>query len=298
MFQFTHTLNEGTENETIVNESRYIGDAPNNYVYFNCDEQVENQEYNYAESCEVWRIIGVFDVERTDPEDSSKTIIEQRMKLVRGSDFASIMSWNSNYQNDWTAANASLKNFLNGDYYNRTGDAATYGLKISAQEKIGDAVYYLGAVSKDSTNGTFGSTEKIYGEERGITVCKDCNTDTAKLAWIGKVGLMYPSDEYMAYGNGVNETCYTNPYGCSGLNASTGWVFRSNIREGQSISNTWLLSSISTRSDVLYVNNDGKLPGASMSLYGGCGVRPVVYLKSSIKIKSGTGEEGNPYVLE
>ena len=28
------------------------------------------------------------------------------------------------------------------------------------------------------------------------------------------------------------------------------------------------------------------------------GVRPVIYLKSSIKIKSGTGEEGNPYVLE
>ena len=39
---------------------------------------------------------------------------------------------------------------------------------------------------------------------------------------------MYPSDEYMVYGNDVNITCYTNPKGCAGTNAQTGWVYNGN----------------------------------------------------------------------
>ena len=160
---------------------------------------------------------------------------------------------------------------------------------------IGDAVYYLGAVSYNSG---FGTTEKIYGEERGTTVCGACNSDTTKLTWTGKVGLMYPSDEYMVYGNGVNTTCYDNPNGCSGTNAQTGWVYKSNVLEGQSsLSYTWLLSSYAGRSyNVLRAHSDGFL-GSSDSILSS-GVRPVVYLKSNIKIADGTGEVGSPYTLE
>ena len=160
---------------------------------------------------------------------------------------------------------------------------------------IGDAVYYLGAVSYSSN---FGTTEKIYGEERGATVCGACNSDTTKLTWTGKVGLMYPSDEYMVYGNGVNATCYDNPNGCDGTNAQTGWVYKSNVLEGQSSpSYTWLLSSYAGSS--YYVLS--ALSGGSLSSYysgSSRGVRPVVYLKSNIKIAEGTGEEGTPYTLE
>ena len=139
---------------------------------------------------------------------------------------------------------------------------------------IGDAVYYLGAVSYNSG---YGTTEKIYGEERGTTVCGACNSDTTKLTWTGIVGLMYPSDEYMVYGNGVNTTWYDNPTGCSGTNAQTGWVYKSNILEGQSSpSYTWLLSSGAGRSStVLCADGDGRLYG---NYYSGnsYGVRPVV----------------------
>ena len=295
MFQFSHTVNGNT-----VNEARYIGDAPNNYVYFNCDEPQEGVEYNYASSCEVWRILGVFDVERPDPNDTNNTITETRMKLVRGSDFATTMAFYgtdySSSKNDWTISN--LKTFLNGDYYNRTGDGATYGLKTSARSMIDDAVYYLGAVSYDSTN-KLGDVDKIYSEERGNTPCYDCNSDTTKTTWTGIVGLMYPSDEYMVYGNGVNTTCYLNPSGCSGTNAQTGWVYKSNILEGQSSpSSTWLLSSRASVSIyVLRAGSDGNL-GDFYSGYSYYGVRPVVYLKSNIKIADGTGEVGSPYVLE
>ena len=149
MFTFTH----GT-GANAVTETRYIGDEPKNYVKFNCDDDGTN--------CEVWRILGVFDV------DDGTGNVEQRMKLVRGSDFATNMVFNSSYNNDWTVS--PLNTFLNGDYYNRTGDAATYGLKASARNIIGDAKYYLGAVSVDwNATAPYGTTEKIYGEERGAT---------------------------------------------------------------------------------------------------------------------------------
>ncbi|MBQ9319059.1 MAG: hypothetical protein IJR82_05450, partial [Bacilli bacterium] len=272
----------------------YIGDAPNNYVYFNCDEPQEGVEYNYASSCEVWRILGVFDVERTDPNDANNTITETRMKLVRG-EIIKNDHWNTasngNGYNDWTADNATLKLFLNGDYYNRTGDAATYGLKASAKSIIGDAVYYLGAANYSGV-----TTEQLYTAERGNTTCGVCNSDTTKLTWTGIVGLMYPSDEYMVYGNGVNATCYSSPSGCSGTNAQTGWVYNSNKLNG-SIVPTWLLSSSAGRSNrALYVLSGGYLGHDIVNNYS-YGVRPVVYLKSNIKIADGTGEETDPYKL-
>ena len=278
MFTFTH----GT-GANAVTETRYIGDEPKNYVKFNCDDDGTN--------CEVWRILGVFDV------DDGTGNVEQRMKLVRGSDFATNMVFNSSYNNDWTVS--PLNTFLNGDYYNRTGDAATYGLKASARNIIGDAKYYLGAVSVDwNATAPFGTTETIYGEERGATVCGACNSDTTKLTWTGIVGLMYPSDEYMVYGNGVNATCYDNPNGCSVTNAQAGWVYKSNILEGQSSpSYTWLLSSYAGGSFIVLGANSG----GGLSIYdsrGSLGVRPVVYLKSNIKIADGTGEVGSPYTLE
>ena len=163
---------------------------------------------------------------------------------------------------------------------------------------IDDAVYYLGAVSIDTLYSNTGATEKIYVEERGNTLCGACNSDTTKLTWTGKVALMYPSDEYMIYGNGVNAICYDNPSGCSGTNAQKGWVYNSNIKEGQtSKENTGLLSPVDGNSlTVLNTYSDGDL-NTDYGSYGAHGVRPVVYLKSNVKITGGTGEETNPYVL-
>jgi len=151
MFTFTHTVNGNT-----VNESRYIGDAPNNYVYFNCTDDTDNS------TCEVWRIIGTFDVERTDPTDSTKTITETRMKIVRGSDFASTMQWDNRVcetcsgnawgKNDW---NGSIMNtYLNGEYYN--------SMSPTAKSQIEDAIYYLGGFEWNQST----STEQIYGLKR------------------------------------------------------------------------------------------------------------------------------------
>ena len=108
---------------------------------------------------------------------------------------------------------------------------------------------------------------------------------------------MYPSDEYMVYGNGVNATCYGNTIICSGTNAQTGWVYNSNILEGQSSpTHTWLLWPYGNANLAFGANSDGKLTRYS-AYDNSMGVRPVVYLKSDIQIVSGTGQESDPYVL-
>ena len=154
MFKMTHPATEQTPAQT---EYRYIGDAPNNYVYFNCDS-LSNQS---ASTCEVWRIIGVFDV------DDGTGNYEQRIKLVRGSALPDIKQWNVDVANDWS--NASLKAFLNqnGDYYERSGSASTYGLKENAKTLISDAKYYLGGMHYSDI---FGTADSIYLLERGLDV--------------------------------------------------------------------------------------------------------------------------------
>ena len=284
-YTFNH---EATEQTGALTDYRYIGNTPNNYVYFNCTDESDTS------TCETWRIIGVFNV------DDGTGTFENRVKLVRGSSFADAMYWNNgSYNNDWTDANASLKNFLNGEYYNRTGDAVTYGLKESARGLIDDAVFYLGGTMDPDETRDFGSTEEVYAWERGNMPCGACNSDVTKLTWTGKVGLMYPSDEYMVYGNGVNVSCYSSPSGCSGTNAQTGWVYNSNILEGQtSKTTTWLLSPDSDYTVIVSRVYSGGFLSFDAVDYDTYGVRPVVYLKSSVKITDGTGEETNPYVLE
>ena len=284
MFAYNHAATSQTPAQT---DYRYIGDNPSNYVYFNCDDMSDQS----VSTCEVWRILGLFDV------DDGTGNVKQRIKLVRGSDFVNSMRWNTNGTNDWT--NASLKNFLNGDYYNRTGNAATYGLKMSAKDLIDDSMYYLGGMEYDLTT-HYGSTEDVYALERGDTTCGACNSDITKLTWTGKVGLMYPSDEYMVYGKGVNDNCYNDPSVCySSAVPSTGWIYNSNKLEGRVVYPTWLLSSDSSDLDnVVFVDASGYLSNsAHVSESRSIGVRPVVYLSSDVYIIGGIGSEKKPYKL-
>lgn len=272
MYTFTHTVNGN-----IVSESRYIGEGPNNYVYFNCmDDDID--------TCEIWRIIGTFDVERTDPEDSSKTITETRIKIVRGNLLAKTSAWNSNSVNDWS--DASLQTYLNGDYYN--------SLSQTAQSQIENAIYYLGGRTLDATT-HYGSAEDMYVWERGTTVYSGRPTE-----WEGKVALMYPSDLYMVYVNGSGSRCYNDPYYgyCYMSDAARGWIFNSNTFEGSTSRQiTWLLSPYpGSANSAFMVNSYGNMFSDTIGYPRG--IRPVVYLKSDIKIATGTGKYDDPYVLE
>ena len=261
-----------------ITDYRYIGNAPKNYVKFNCDDNGSN--------CETWRILGVFNVERKDPDDDTKTITESRLKIVRGYAIPPSKLWNDNGTSAWTSS--TLKNFLNGEYYNRTGNASTYGLKQSARDMIGEAKYYLGG--NNSLNAT---PENLYTWERENNGYGSYATE-----WFGNVGMMYPSDQYFTYANGVDSTCYNNASECNNyLIASKSWIYNSNKKENSGVNSTWFLTPYTSNGNSAYgMYLDGRLSGQEVQWTNNL-VRPVVYLKSNIKIISGTGESGNPYVL-
>ena len=208
MWTFSH---EATEQTTALTDYRYIGADPNNYIKFND---------------ELWRIIGVFDT------DDGTGKVEKRLKIIRNESIGSY-SWDNkdtttgaenNYgKNEWAEArlnyllNPGHESETNGGslYWNRKSgtcykgqnnsttscDFTSTGLTDTAKSMIGDAKWYLGGSStyNDVTPPMF------YTRERGTTVYSGHST-----SWIGKVGLMYPSD----YGYATSGGSSTNRNSC------------------------------------------------------------------------------------
>ena len=98
---------------------RYIGADPSNYVYFNCSDYANPT----ADTCELWRIIGVFN--NVTKSDGSK---ENLVKIIRN-DFLGYYSWDyKDYvgtsteeygSNDWT--DSQLMMMLNPTNYLKSG---------------------------------------------------------------------------------------------------------------------------------------------------------------------------------
>ena len=113
---------------------------------------------------------------------------------------------------------------------------------------------------------------------------------------------MYPSDMYMTYANGVEDNCYNDPYKCytsatPAVDPTQSWVHNTNKLEGSNSQLwTWFLSPNSGYSFSVFLASVGCLGNDNANTT--VGGRPVVYLKSDIKITEGTGEVGNPYVLK
>ena len=203
LWTFSH---DATEQLGATTDYRYIGANPNNYVKFNN---------------ELWRIIGVFNV------DDGTGKLEKRLKIIRNESIGDYSWDNKNTstgaetaygKNNWT--DARLNYLLNEGhdsetyggslYWNRKSgtcyknqnnttvscDFTTTGLTDSAKEMIGDAKWYLGGTA-NYTSSSDGLTSHFYGYERGTTVYSGRSTSL-----IGKVGLIYPSDYgYATSGN-------------------------------------------------------------------------------------------------
>ena len=252
---YTFSHDATTQTEALT-DYRYIGSDPYNYVTFNN---------------ELWRIIGVFTVEDANGNK------EQRIKIIRNESIGN-KAWDSNRVNEWSTA--SLQTYLNGDYYN--------SLSEEAKAMIGDTKYYLGGRTYDSTT-HFGTASDIYSWERGTTVYSGRSTN-----WIGKIGLMYPSDYAYTYAGGVDNKCYTDTHNCRTSNTdsipSSGWLYKKQW--------DWLISPGSGNSasaffvgSTGYVSDNGYVTGTG-------GARPSTYLISSIHLDKGTGTQDNPYTLK
>lgn len=260
MWTFSHPETEQTE---ALTDYRYIGADPNNYVTFNN---------------ETWRIIGVFTV------DDGTGKKEERLKIIRNESIGN-MAWDSNKTNDWP--NATLNANLNsGGYW-------TNSLGSDAKNMIGDTLWYLGGTS-NYTSSTNGLTSHFYSYERGTTVYSGRDT-----SWVGKVGLMYPSDYGYATSGGsttdrnacLNKELYNWDSSDFSDCKNNDWLYESSYHQ-------WTITPrASYSSSVFNVSSTGCLDynNARITRYG---VRPVVFLKSSIKIVDGDGSSSNPYILQ
>ena len=295
MWTFSH---ESTEQLGATTDYRYIGANPNNYVKFND---------------ELWRIIGVFDV------DDGTGKIEKRLKIVRNESIGNY-AWDNkdtttgaedeNGKNNWS--DARLNYLLNPGhesetyggslYWNRKSGTCYYGqnnatmscdftstgLTDAAKEMIGDAKWYLGGTA-NYTSSSNGLASHFYKYERGTTVYSGRSTN-----WTGKVGLIYPSDYgYATSGNSstTRATCLAKElYNWDGASAcyQNDWLFKSSYM--------WSLSPDSSGSYyVFYFVSSGSVSDDIAT--SASGVWPVVYLKSTIKVTTGTGSSDSPFIL-
>lgn len=259
---------------------RYSGTNPCNYVTFN-DEEAG------------WRIVGIFTVDG-----------EKRVKIVRSVSLGDY-SWDSSDSTinggdgitQWgpsgTYDGADLMLELNGDYLNSSLAANTnwyngveeqqsatfnkdYVLKQDSKKLIADTTWHLGGFAGTTANPLASS----YLAERGVDhFANPSDGVTRTNTWVGKVGLIYPSD--FGY-------------------ASANYLCKDNINATGTCDNNWMTNygwTITTTTATakhgwysVAQNNTGSRLAIAHP------VHPALYLKSTVKV-SGEGTTDNPYVF-
>ena len=289
---------------------RYYGANPNNYIYFNCDDY-SNQT---SDTCEVWRIIGVF---------------EGKVKIMRESQIGTYAWDNKNAstgaesaygKNDWTTAR--LMKLLNpSDYYevdsndngngqslywngqsgtcfsgqnnatkscNFTSTSSTKGLKNDdTRNMISETMWYLRGWDTTSVY-----VDQMYEYERTTGEVYNTKRPTS---WTGKIALAYPSD----YGYAADLSVCQKQLGSYNDATCTANNWMKSIITNNGNNYGWLLTPNSGNSYAAwYVNSSGGVYYYGNNTYNACGVGPVLYLNSELGIKSGgDGSSSAPYQL-
>ena len=293
----------GTTTDLDGGNIRYYGANPNNYIYFNCSDY-SNQT---SSTCEVWRIIGVFD---------------GKLKLIK-SESIGAYSWDNKDtstgaesdtgKNDWTTAR--LMKLLNpSDYYvvdsndNELGqslywnsasgkcysgfqnaivdcDFTSTGIKNdTTRNMIADVIWNLGG---SDTNKVY--SNQMYEYERGTTVYTGRPT-----IWTGKIALAYLSD--YGYAVDLNECKDKTLYDYDSIPCELyNWIKAILGTSGFE----WLLAvTYNDATGVGFVRSSGE-PYNNGPAAGEQKVVPVLYLSSELGIESGAGDgsSSNPYKL-
>ena len=262
------TVNVGTIATTLVTnlvgKGQVIADDPDgNARYYGASPN------NYVSfNGELWRIIGSF--KNIDNGSGTK---ETRLKIIRNSSYGTLQ-WHTSATSNWSST--TLKTTLNTTFYNT--------LNTTSKNMISNALWTLG---RDSTY-----SEDVIGHyklERTTTQV----SDGYPMTWTGIVGLMYVSDYGYATSGGSSgrtrcisfsknnwRTAYTT---C----APNDWLYYGSAE--------WTLSlgtNYKTTNVVMVNNNWGGVSAVNTNV-----VRPVVYLKTNVRITSGSGTSSSPYQL-
>ena len=289
--------------EDIDGNIRYYGSSPNNYIYFNCSDY-SNQS---SDTCETWRIIGVFD---------------GKVKIMRGSQIVTY-AWDNkntstgaestNGKNDWSTAR--LMKLLNpSDYYevdsndNGNGqslywnsqsgtcfvgqnnatkacDFTSTGLKNdTTRNMISESMWYLRGYNRSSVY-----SDQIYEYER----TKGSVVSGRPTSWKGKIALAYPSDYGYAadFGQCTQTLVNYDDSTCT----SNNWMKSIITNNGNNYG--WLLTPNSGNSHLAWGVDSSSFVYDYYNTCNAYGAGPVLYLGSELKIKAGDGSSSTPYQL-
>ncbi len=289
LYEYEEPLKNNFYNTMITSEDtlyddygnlRYVGAEPNNYIWFNCDNYEEPTE----DTCEKWRIIGLFkDIQK--PGGTSEDLV----KIIRADSIGSIV-WDSNNSNNWETA--TLQTGLT-DYYNgNTLGTSSKGITNKTKEMIEQITWNLGGMSTENIK-TVTASQFYTAERESETYNSQPST------WNGYIGLFYPSDYgYATSGGGSTDrdtfltkpliNWWQTPY-ITDCVKSNNWLYLTSGFQ-------WTLTQIpNISSDGYITDNHGGNVGTSDAVASHL-IRPSLYLKSDVTINSGNGST-EPYVL-
>jgi len=296
-----------------------------NIRYAGSNDDVKNY-VEFGNEGELWRIIGVFNVSNgTTTANRIKLVRDESIGNMSWDSSADgtiegetavnagfgVNQWGeSTYEDGSTYEGADLMRLLNEYYLGKTGTTCTYcnGVNQSVcSNDCSSSVTPLSTTSKnmiDNTVWNLGAKEYVdilplsdmyTGEksiqvgnslcEKGTEFCDDTVIRTTK--WLGKIGLIYPSDYGYA---STNENCAKDVYGSDSYCEGNNWLYNN--------SSYWTISPYAATNYARVIwfiyNNNSILGTRANTPYG---VRPSVYLSPDVKIVDGTGTDTDPYQL-
>ena len=312
---------------------RYIGADPSNYVYFNCSDYSNPT----ADTCELWRIIGVFN--NVTKSDGSK---ENLVKIIRA-DSLGYYSWDykkkglgssTDYgSNDWS--DSQLMMMLNPTNYLKSGYTNSSDIISSRSQQLYSKMgsYYNGAKGCKSLFGGVLDSDAPFSCTEVDFTSNGLKNDTTRNAieevvWnLGGTDAVYTSTASMFYASERGTTVYSgrpttwtgkiglmypSDYGYATSGGTTkdraaclanklfGWDHSrfSDCLENDYLYNLqWTLAPVS---DDAFSVLRVTAPGDDNSDYAliTTAVRPALFLKSNIQVDKGTGAKSDPYQLK
>ena len=306
------------------NNLRYIGAEPNNYIDIG-DRDGEGQPI-------LWRVIGVMN-NITSLDDIEKQ--ESLVKIIRA-DSIGIYSWDSSIQtinygygiNEWSQAD--LMKLLNPGYddnmeTNNVGEEIKANNSLFWNQKDGECFFWINNENKkcDFTNSGLSDKAKtliskvkwnlgtpngnktadyMYNGERSKNKSKQCEYGTfcndeveRTTAWDGYIALLYPSDFGYAVGGEARNNCLQK-----NLDAYDEDCNNNNWLRITSEYN-WTLTPLNNSAlDVYHLYETRIITHGALNGYD---VKPVAYLKSTVKILENPNPEkeygsiDNPFIL-
>ena len=280
---------------------RYYGANPDNYVYFNCS----NYNNPTASTCELWRIIGIFD---------------GKVKIMRSENIGAY-SWDTTVSttnggsglNDWSTS--KLMMLLNGGYtyminnlsrpaslyWNRTSgncyNAANLGTTSCSFTSTGlkndttkNMIYETRHNIGAGTTSVGIYANQLYAKERGTTVYTGRPT-----TWTGKVVIPYASDySYTVDFNKCSSTLYN--YSNSTC-TSNNWMYNIMTKSGSKSAWTLTPQSNGNADSVFGIYANGGV-AYGQGARGAMNILPTVYLNPDTIITKGEGTKDSPYKIK